>query len=464
MAARKGGGSSKPSKKSSNRTKSSNSHTAHKSSNKNDDNKQPPIPLSIVLSSKSKSKSKSKSLPLTTIVVAVLVVVVGVFAPMLWKQKQNHGDSAGTKTSQSNPLDELLKVACASTFSRKGFNCHNAIYADGRTLKVKQDIPQHEYLFEIPVAGYLSDQQAAQDEWIQSHGLLKATHKLTNQSVGTKPLLSFYLAQLLTKKRAPSSDVQQRWLDYLPSYNDLASFHPCLLDPKVLETQLGTTHSLAYNMVVRQRQDLFDSEYEAFHREMMDPSMMLEGNESEYYEHNIVSAQDFRYARVLQMSRYFFLPREPEVQMTAAMTLLLDAFDHRHEPHDNVEYVFNKYTGAFRAKSKVPIQAGEQLAISYGNKTESALYAIYGFVTGDGLFSGASLAVSHELYLPEVDIPNQNSELVNYLLYDDGYSECIQENLESVAARLKFFKLYALTFLANDQTFWTIQHPFGDLM
>ena len=401
------------------------------------------------LSSKSQSSSSSNkhranddrgSIPSNPIwIVSLLVIAIGVMGKWYWDD-----DPESSSFGETTQLGQLLQNACATT----GFKCHPAIYAENRTLFVNQDIPQYTLLFDIPTSGFLTDTDAACDSWMQEHlPLSKAVHPKTGESIGTRPYLAAYLARLLRKTSQSSSKHQSQWLQYLPTRSEMKSFHPVFRDRDELANTLGQ-HSLAYATAVYHRRDRFDSEYKAFQN--IFPAI----NEQFTYD-------DLLYARVLQISRSLSFP--PEAEPNAAMTLLIDAFDHTHEPRDNVGYFFHPNTGTFQAMSKVPIKAGETLSISYGNKTDSLLYANYGFVTGEQLFRGASLAVHHSVHRKGVDVPNQNSDLVEYLRFDDGYESCITEDLESPAARLKFLKFTGLQLMASTTAFWFIEDPFENL-
>lgn len=190
-----------------------------------------------------------------------------------------------------------------------------------------------------------------------------------------------------------------------------------------------------------------------------------------------------------------------------AMCPLLDQYN--SHPNPNAEWSYDPNTSSYivHAPLKRNIPAGHSIIVSYGKYTDGHLFAKYGFINGDGSSSTeVSLAVFHRILgyiglgqqyslLPFdlldlhshgkilgpvlSDEVNNNSqpdeattsrtlviqykELLRYLMFDDGYEECINLSIESMSGskdeELKLLKLQHLYQIANYRNAWIVRVP-----
>mmetsp|Transcript_39313 Transcript_39313/g.83914 ORF Transcript_39313/g.83914 Transcript_39313/m.83914 type:complete len:836 (+) Transcript_39313:107-2614(+) len=196
-----------------------------------------------------------------------------------------------------------------------------------------------------------------------------------------------------------------------------------------------------------------------------------------------------------------------------SMCPLLDMYN--SHPNPNVSWKYDSKTSSFviRANQTSDIPPGHSIVVSYGKYTDGHMFAKYGYVNGDGSSpTEISLAVFHRILgnvglgrqysqLPfqvwdpnsrdeifsslldeEIDEDNslgmefdtwkslssakealktQAKELVRYLMFDDGYGECIDAtaNTYSTDEELKLLKLQHLIRLANYREAWMVRIP-----
>lgn len=183
-----------------------------------------------------------------------------------------------------------------------------------------------------------------------------------------------------------------------------------------------------------------------------------------------------------------------EVFRLRAMSPLLDMYN--SHPNPNVLWRYNEKTSSYdiRASPDHRISPGDALLVSYGKYTEGHLFAKFGYVNGDGSSpTEANLAIFHRLFgdvglgrqfsqLPfhewdSTSSPNefqgeteltkqvidmQSKELIRYLIFDDGYKECVRVNDEDEYDRhgeLKLLKLQHLMRIANRLAAWVVRLP-----
>ena len=190
-----------------------------------------------------------------------------------------------------------------------------------------------------------------------------------------------------------------------------------------------------------------------------------------------------------------------------SMCPLLDMYN--SHPNPNVIWGYDSKTSSYivRASQKDNIPPGHSIVVSYGKYTEGHLFAKYGYVNGDGSSpTEISLAVFHRMLgdvglgrqfslLPfelldptsrdeifeklldeeySVDSRVQKSislakealdvqakELLRYLVFDDGYNECLDltESSGSNDEKLKLLKLKHLVRIANYREAWIVRVP-----
>ena len=195
-----------------------------------------------------------------------------------------------------------------------------------------------------------------------------------------------------------------------------------------------------------------------------------------------------------------------------AMCPLLDQYN--SHPNPNAEWRYDPNTSSYvvHAPLKRNIPAGHSIIVSYGKYTDGHLFAKYGYINGDGSSSTeVSLAVFHRI-LGDIglgrqysllpfnlldphshgkilgpvlsDEVNNNSqpdkattsrtsafealavqykELLRYLMFDDGYEECINLSIKSMSnskdEELKLLKLQHLYLIANYRDAWIVRVP-----
>jgi len=189
-----------------------------------------------------------------------------------------------------------------------------------------------------------------------------------------------------------------------------------------------------------------------------------------------------------------------------SMCPLLDMYN--SHPNPNVIWRYDSETSAYTIyASDSNVQPGQSIVVSYGKYTDGHLFSKFGYVNGDGSSSTeVSLAVFHRM-IADVGLDHQYSqlplavwnstsrdevfgavvhadkkmkksllsakqavnvqakELIRYLIFDDGYRECIDLNITqgTPEEELKILKLKHLIRLANYRKAWTVivppQHP-----
>lgn len=176
-----------------------------------------------------------------------------------------------------------------------------------------------------------------------------------------------------------------------------------------------------------------------------------------------------------------------------SMSPLLDMYN--SHPNPNVLWRYNDKTSSFdiHTSNKHSLYPGDAMIVSYGKYTEGHLFAKFGYVNGDGSSpTEVNLAVFHRPFgdvglgrqyslLPfhawdSVSSPGERAvlektnqvidmqlkELLRYLVFDDGYMECVKvsDNEEyNQHEELKLLKLQHLARIANDLDFWVVRLP-----
>ena len=177
-----------------------------------------------------------------------------------------------------------------------------------------------------------------------------------------------------------------------------------------------------------------------------------------------------------------------------SMSPLLDMYN--SHPNPNVMWRYNEMTSSYdiRASNKYSLSPGDAIMVSYGKYTEGHLFFKFGYVNGDGSSpTEANLAVFHrplgdvglgrqysllpfhawdsvsspkgeatELEKTKQVVGMQSKELLRYLIFDDGYKECVKvsDNEEyNQHEELKLLKLQHLIRIANDIDAWVVRLP-----
>lgn len=351
--------------------------------------------------------------------------------------------------------------------------CHRGLMSTRRTQRAQRAIPRGETVLEIPRKFQIWDRDALKDPFIQNE-LLTARMPHSNQPFPSGAFLAAHLARLLRRIRLDDKDVDIHPVlvsylrDVLPTYASFVAFHPILWTDDELVTWLGA-HSSAFSHVLAFRNQI-QTEYDAL------------TNVSDTFA-NQVSLQDFQTARLNVMTRSFGTGEAPlesswnvnghtslsdlllrRDRGTHAMVPVLDLYDHHPQP--NVEFSYSVEKAAFVVSAIAPFTPGQEVFDSYGKRTDSDLFARYGFVNGDGSgWTEANLALFHiidrsiENAFPvrkpnsSVRDPKQRLSILHYLQYDDGYPECVHEGDVS-AWELKQLKFQYLLSIGGEESSW----------
>lgn len=183
-----------------------------------------------------------------------------------------------------------------------------------------------------------------------------------------------------------------------------------------------------------------------------------------------------------------------------SMCPLLDMYN--SHPNANAIWRYDSKTSSYvvHASKKSNIPAGHSIVVSYGKYTDGHMFAKYGYINGDASSpTEISLAVFHRIlgdvglgrqfsllpfdlldphsrheigsdsqsetkasHLSAMELLDvQSRELVRYLLFDDGYKECIDLRISSGSRdeELKLLKWQHLILIANHRDAWTVRVP-----
>ena len=179
-----------------------------------------------------------------------------------------------------------------------------------------------------------------------------------------------------------------------------------------------------------------------------------------------------------------------------SMCPLLDMYN--SHPNPNVLWRYDSTTSSYLIHANKNIPPTHSIVVSYGKYTDGHLFAKYGFVNGDGTSpTEISLAVfhrmlgdvglgrqfsqlpfdvwdprsretifewnntAHEFTLAKRALDIQAKELIRYLMFDDGYEECIDLNdrTGSEKEELKMLKMQHLIRIANRKRAWIVRIP-----
>ena len=135
----------------------------------------------------------------------------------------------------------------------------------------------------------------------------------------------------------------------------------------------------------------------------------------------------------------------------------------------------NVKVGGYDAKKRAglawttrTVPKGQELVFSYGKFYDFVLFSQYGYIPADG--SGTSimsLSLHHETSLMGGLLDNSAAattlpsleKMAPYLQYDYGYPECITEETQPGAYKLKQLKLEYLQLISLDRAWWVLPLP-----
>ena len=332
--------------------------------------------------------------------------------------------------------------------------CHPRVVPWQRSQKAITAIPKGDTILQIPRHLMILDLDALRDDFIREELLSHVKERLAGAAY-----LAAHLARL-QKDPSRLSPILQHYLSILPSLDSFTSYHPILWNESVLQQHLASTATYDH---VRSHQAMFRNEYGAF------------AKASSAFASN-VSRTEYYTARLAVLTRAFGTGKLPsnktldgvdeldsynqqyQVDLTQgsyAMVPVLDLYDHHASPNVGFSYQDN----AFRISAIRTIPSGGRLWDSYGLRTDSDLFARYGFVNGDGTdYTQASLAqhtldFAHDLTTSEQR--QQRTSVLQYLQYDDGYEKCVTPS-DGPAWELQKIKFQYLWNRANVMKHWSI--------
>ncbi len=446
-----------------------------------------------------------------TIYGAVILVVA--IASGLVMNKTSSSDQTNISAHPNETVESSFGTFWNKICGDKSHNRRSRTHAwcgDGRveptrrTLQAaaNEDSPvrRGDIVAEIPRELQIWEIDALRSDLVRAEKLLRACHKMTENPLASGAFLAIYLAterkRLITDDEVAEGDsvvdeIHASYFRSLPSWEELSSFHPILKGRSDLQSMLGH-HSWNF-VVVSMYQEMINSEYDA----LVTASPLIFGQQ--------ISLKEYQAARIHVLSRSFnpghmacsaeadnyFSSMELATMKSDwgiasskglfregchAMVPILDTLN--SHPHPNVVYDYDLKKQAFVISAKSKISPGWELMDSYGKFSDAHLYAKFGFVNGDGSgYTQASIGLFHRPLDVQISqeytlVPNkmrqgstshspiqtisdfQKGNLKRYLMYDDGYEDCVQKDLHPEAFKLKFLKWQHLAKIANDPKFW----------
>lgn len=386
---------------------------------------------------------------------AASILFMAIVTSVLWNQYNE------------SEITHFLKRICQSSAT---VNCHPGLSAAwGRIIKAVRRIRMHETVLSLPRELTIWDLDAFRDAWIQAE-LFSAKNKEDGTALDAAAFLAAYLARLLLQlhstigNKTPINPILVEYLSTLPTN---FSYHPLMWPGAkltgVLQSTYTSNHVLALRRTVKHEYDAFATVSSEFAQ--------------------LISWDSYQIARLNVMTRSFgtgkwinndddnrdFLINEIEMykQKTGvdlshgchAMVPVLDQLNHHAQP--NVGFYFDLNLQAWVISAINDIPAGTEIFDSYGKRTDSDLFAKFGFINGDGSdYTEASVALWHD---PEDTYQTDiNQRLLRYLQYDDGYESCVEKN-DDTAWELKLLKFQHLQSLAHKIKRWNVRMPPRDV-
>ena len=318
--------------------------------------------------------------------------------------------------------------------------------ATGTTIRSKQLVRKGTIVLKIPRNLQIWDEDAIKDDSIQQ--IIGSLERPVDKAA----ILALFLARWQRRLRDDDSFRQSssqehpvlvNYLLYqLPSYEHFESYHPILWDDVTLTEQLRRS-SISFAFV------------KELQRQILDDFTSLSDH---------VDRKDFYAARLSVLTRSFGTATT-EADGSYAMVPILDSFDHQTPPNvgfttqDNGDYLVTALA-SFRGN----------IHDNYGKRSDSNLFARYGFVNGDGNeYTQAGINLWHPVKLqgvPQTIATTPIDEqyrvaILRYLQYDDGYSACVgppqpDNAFARDAWRLKMLKYKYLLHRAQSLKHWVI--------
>ena len=434
------------------------------------------------------------------VVILVLAIVSGLIINKKSDKDQTEIPSYSNQTVESS-FGTFWNKICGDKNSRTHAWCGDgSVEPTRRTLQATTNgdkfIRRGDVVAEIPRELQMWEMDALRSDLVKTEQLLRARHKMTENPLASGAFLATYLVTERKRLRKDEDamecesvvdEIKASYFRSLPSWEELSSFHPILRSRSELQSMLGH-HSWNF-AVVSMYQEMVNSEYEAF----ATASPLVFGQQ--------ISLKEYQAARIHVLSRSFnpghtacfaeadksFSSIELEKiksdwgiasskglfqEGCHAMVPILDSLN--SHPHPNVVYDYDLTKQAFVISAKSKISPEWELMDSYGKFSDAHLYAKFGFVNGDGSgYTQASIGLFHRPLDVQIGqeytlVPNKKKQdssmqtisdfqkvnLKRYLMYDDGYEDCVQKDLHPEAFKLKLLKWQHLAKIANDPKFW----------
>ena len=404
---------------------------------------------------------------------ACAILVVAIVAAVVWNWLDG------------NAVDPLVQNFLDLTCRHSDVFCHTGLTASRRTQKATRSIETGATVLEIPRRFQIWDLDALRSSFVRDQ-LLRARIHLEEQHENGIPLPSaaFLAAHISLLQVSNVTDIDPLLAYYLknvlPAYEDYLDFHPILWQGEYIADVLGM-YTLSYIHVMAFRRLLGD-EYAAF--SAASPMFAERVSREAYLAARLnVMTRSFGTGELDQfhheaMSSIPWVEELDYYRQTAgvdldhgshAMVPILDVYDHHAKP--NVDFSYDVHKRAFVVSAVTKIAAGYEIMDSYGKRTDSDLFARYGFVNGDGSgWTQASLALWHTVDVQPENVvqsnrllPNEVMRVLRYLQYDDGYENCItptshnQEDFETAAWEFKKLKLEYLLSIATVESRWVFR-------
>lgn len=423
--------------------------------------KHPETPATTATTSTEKTRKSKRRRPCRGVLShatlqACAVLTVAIIIGILWNWFDESVDPDVHRF-----LKQICNAADDSVF------CHPALMPSRRTQRATRKIKRGEVVLVVPRHLQLWDLDALRDPFVRKE-LLGA--RINNgEPLPNAAFLAAHLARERQKAIHQNSDLHPILFNYLikvlPSYDDYAAFHPILWTEQELVTSLGHYSSTFSHVMMFRR--LLHEEYDAFTRASTAFS-------------NLVDRSDYLTARLHVLTRSFGTgplpvtgsespsqPSSSEIEMyktvgglsleqgSHAMVPVLDLFDHHASP--NVGFSYSADREGFVISAVSNIAPGFEVMDTYGKRTDSDLFARYGFVNGDGSeWTQASLALWHSVQASESSrgLEREKPQILRYLQYDDGYRSCVGQNDDEDAWTFKKWKFAYLLSIAGKESFW----------
>ncbi|GAX19237.1 hypothetical protein FisN_4Lh180 [Fistulifera solaris] len=368
-------------------------------------------------------------------------------------------------------VHRFLKQIC--TAADDAVFCHPSLTPSRRTQRATKRIKTGEVILVVARHLQLWDLDALRDPFIRNELL---TARLTNgDALPNSAFLAAHLAykrKLAIQQNSDFNPILRNYLtDVLPSYDDYAAFHPILWPEDELDSALGPYSSTFSHVMMFRR--LVHDEYDAFTRVSTEFNQLIDRSEYLTARLNVltrsfgtgplpVTASGSEQPSQLTTSEIALYQNVGGLTLehgSHAMVPVLDLYDHHASP--NVGFSYDADRECFVISAIASIAPGFEVMDSYGKRTDSDLFARYGFVNGDGSeWTQASIALWHSVHASgsSQGLSKETSRILRYLQYDDGYQACIDPFQDDEAAwNFKKWKFAYLMSIAGKENHWVAQ-------